>query len=362
MTAPLFDVYFGTYTKASSSEGIYHASFNPESGHLSAPMLAGSIPDPAFLEIHPNARYLYAVTEQVPGSISAFEINPVSKNLKWINTVAAEGTIPCHLCIATDGRTLFVGNYGSGSLANFPINPDGSLGNPACTIQHAGSSLHPKRQTKPYVHSVNLSPDNRFAYVADLGTDKIAVYQFNAETRTLQPNTPPSVCVKPGAGPRHFCFAPSGKFAYLINELDETVIAFSHDARTGNLTELQTLSTLPAGWTGNTTCAEVKVHPSGKFLYGSNRGHDSIVTYQIDPVKGTLTLAGFQTTGIKTPRHFNIDPTGQFCLVANQDADTVLVFRIDLRTGLLEPSEQVVKMGRPVCVRFIQPPSKKHPL
>ncbi|MFA6293552.1 MAG: lactonase family protein, partial [Victivallales bacterium] len=177
--------------------------------------------------------------------------------------------------------------------------------------------------------------------------------KLDSESGKLLPNDPTEIKIRPGAGPRHFTFSPNGKFAYLINELDETIIAFGYDSKNGNLTEIQTISTLPEDFKGTSICAEVRVHPNGKFLYGSNRGHDSIVTYKIDPDKGTLTLLGFQKSGIKNPRNFNIEPTGRFCIVANQDADTVQVFRINQETGLLEPTEHVIKVPKPVCVRFL---------
>lgn len=354
LTAQAIDVYFGTYTKPHAAEGIYHANFDLKTGRFSTVDLACVTPNPTFIEIHPNSRFLYAVSERDPGAVSAFAIEPETKKLKLLNKSPTGGRGPCHLCVSSDGRTLLVANYGGGSVTSIPINQDGSLAEPTSFIQHTGSSINPRRQKEPHVHSVNLSPDNRFAYVADLGIDKLMIYKLDSRSSRIAPNDPPEIKIKPGAGPRHFSFSPNGKFAYLINELDETVVAFAHDAKSGNLVNIQTISTLPEGFTGESTCAEVRIHPTGKFLYGSNRGHDSIVIYKINPDRGTLTLLDFQNSGIKNPRNFNIDPTGRFCMVANQDADSVIVFRIDQGTGLLEPTDQIIKIGSPVCVRFLK--------
>jgi len=346
------EIYFGTYTKQNSSEGIYHATLNLKTGTLSDVDLACKIQDPSYLEMHANAKFVYAVTEREQGTVSAFAIEPGQHQLKLINTVSTKGSLPCHLCISRDGRTLLAANYGSGSVASFSINTDGSLTGPISFMQHAGSSVHLQRQEGPHAHSINLSPDNRFAYAADLGIDKVLIYKFDPKSGELSPNQPAEVKIKPGAGPRHLSFNPAGRFAYVINELDETIVVFAHDEQSGALTELQTRSTLPNGFSGASYCAEVRVHPNGKFLYASNRGHDSIVIYTIDPEKGTLMLRGFQNTGIKTPRNFAIDPTGQYCVVGNQDADSVVIFRIDQDTGELNPTDQVAKIGAPICVLF----------
>jgi 6-phosphogluconolactonase len=238
-----------------------------------------------------------------------------------------------------------------------PIEEDGRLAKPTGFVQHRGFSVNPTRQKEPHAHSINASPDDRFAFVADLGIDKIMIYKLDIEKGTIIVNNPPFAKVEPGAGPRHFAFHSSGKFAYVINELDSTVTAFAYEPASGALTEIQTVTTLPKGFDGSNTCAEIRVHPSGKFLYGSNRGHDSIAVYRVDPAKGTLTFVEHETADIKTPRNFNIDPTGKFCLVANQGGDSVVVFRIDLETGVLEPTGHKVSVGRPVCVRFLRPAS-----
>jgi len=348
------DVYFGTYTdQGSRSRGIYRSTLDTETGQLSAPVLVAKTVNPAFLEIHPNGRFLYAVSESGrTGSVAAYAIDAQTADLTLLNRQSSRGGGPCHVNVDHAGRNVFVANYGSGSAAVFPIQADGKLGAATGFVQHSGSSVNRDRQKGPHAHSTNISPDDRFAFVADLGIDKIMIYRLDAEAGTIVPNDPPFADSKPGAGPRHFAFAPSGKFAYVINELDSTMTAFSYDAASGALIEIQTVPTLPSDFKGSSTCAEVRVHPNGKFLYGSNRGHDSITVYRIDPEKGTLTFVEHETAGIKTPRNFNIDPTGAFCLVANLDGDNVGVFRIDRTTGALTPMGQKVTVGQPCCIRF----------
>jgi len=351
LNAQTYDVYFGTYTRKSSSDGIYHAKFDTKTGKLSKPELAVKTSDPNFIAIHPNAKYLYSVTDS--SRVSAFEINPKSKKLKLLNSSSSGGKGPCHVSIANKAKTLLVANYGSGSLASIPINNDGSLKDPASIIQHKGSGFCKRRQTSPHAHSINPSPDQNFVYAVDLGTDKIMIYRLNPENSKLTENTPASFALQAGAGPRHFTFHPNGKFAYVINELDNTLNALEYNPKTGALTEIQNISTLPEGFKGTSYTAEVKVHPNGKFLYGSNRGYDSIVVYKIDKNNGKLTLVGFQKEGIDNPRHFNIDPSGKFCLVANQDSNDVVVFAIDPKSGMLKAPHQTIAIGKPVCIKFL---------
>ena len=352
--AMTIDAYFGTYTKNTKSEGIYHSTLNLENGTLSGPELAVKTPDPSFIEIHPNGKFIYAVAENKGGTVRAFAIDPATKQLKLLNERSSGGNGPCHISLSGDGKFLMAANYGSGSVTAIPINADGTLAEPSSVIQHTGSSVNPKRQKGPHAHSINPSPDGRFAFAVDLGLDKIMIYKLNPETGKLETNTPAFAQVKPGAGPRHFTFHPNGKFAYVINELDETVTAYSYDAKTGALTEIQQLSTLPDSFKGISWCAEVRVHPNGKFLYGSNRGYDSIAIYQIDQQKGTLTLSGFQTAGIKNPRNFCLDPSGSFCVVANQDSNSICVFRVNPETGALDPVGSPITVAKPVCVRFMK--------
>ncbi|UCE49023.1 MAG: lactonase family protein, partial [Phycisphaerales bacterium] len=331
-------VYFGTYTRGDSSKGIYRSALELETGKLSEPVLAAEAKNPSFLEIHPSGKFLYAVSESGgSGSVSAYAIGD-DGDLEFLNQQPSGGSGPCHVSIDHAGKNVLVANYGSGSASVIPIKSDGSLAQPTGFVQHAGSSVNPRRQKAPHAHSINVSSDDRFAFVADLGIDKVMIYKLDVERGTIVANDPPLATLKAGAGPRHFVFAPNGKYAYVINELDCTVTAFAYDPPSGALTEIQTITTLPDAFDGSSSCAEVRVHPSGRFLYGSNRGHDSIAVYQISRRKGTLTLVEHETADIQTPRNFNIDPTGKFCLVANQGSDSVVVFRINRKTGALEPT------------------------
>jgi len=355
--AELLPVYFGTYTLGENSgRGIYRSMLNLETGNLSDPVFAAEAKNPSFLDIHPNGKFVYAVCEAGgAGSVSAYAIDADGGYLKFLNEQPSGGAGPCYVSIDHVGKNLLVANYGSGSASVMPIKPDGKLGKPTGFVQHQGLSVNPERQKGPHAHSINVSPDNRFAFVADLGIDKIMIYRLDVEKGTMVTNSPSFAKVKPGAGPRHFAFHPNGKYAYVINEIDCTLTAFAYDSASGALTEIQTVATLPSGFKGSNACAEVIVHPSGKFLYGSNRGHDSIVVYRIDLANGTLTLVEHEMADIKTPRNFNIDPTGKFCLVANQGNDSVVVLRIDQATGALEPSGHKISVPRPVCVRFLRP-------
>jgi len=350
-------VYVGTYTKA--SKGIYAWRLNTATGQLQPLGLAAETTNPTFLAVHPSRRFLYAVSEvssfqgQKSGAVSAFAIDPKSGKLSFLNQAPSRGAGPCHLTVDSRGRNLLVANYGSGSMAVLSISDDGRLREASDFVQHHGSSVDPKRQQGPHAHSVNLSPDNRFAIVADLGLDQVLVYRFNPAYSALGANEPPFAKVNPGAGPRHFAFHPSGKFAYVINELQSTVTAFTWAADAGTLSEIQTISALPKDFSGESYCAEVQVHPGGRFLYGSNRGHDSIAVFAIDEAKGTLTPVEHVSTQGKWPRHFGIDPSGTLLLAANQNSDNITVFRIDAKTGRLQATGQSLEAGSPVCVKFV---------
>jgi 6-phosphogluconolactonase len=350
-------VYVGTYTQGSKSEGIYRMELDLATGQATRPVLAAKTINPSFLAIHPNQRYLYAVNEvstfdkKPGGAISAFAIDPKTGDLTFINQQSSGGAGPCHLIVDARGKNVLAANYGGGSICVLPIQQGGRLGKASAFIQHKGSSVTP-RQKGPHAHSINLDASNRFALVADLGLDKVLIYAFDAQKGTLKENTPASVSLAPGAGPRHLAFHPSGKFAYVINEIHSTVTAMRYDPKQGSLEKVQTLSTLPEGVKKGNSTAEVQVHPSGKFLYGSNRGHNSIAIFAIDPVTGKLTPLGHQGEGIKIPRNFEIDPTGTYLLVANQADDSVSAFRIDPKTGKLAATGTVVDVPRPVCVKF----------
>jgi 6-phosphogluconolactonase len=349
-------VYFGTYTSGrNAGEGIYRSVLDTDTGELAAPVLAAEAKNPSFIEIHPGGKFLYAVSESGDaGTVSAFAIDPDTGNLKLLNSRPSGGSAPCHVNIDRSAKNVLVTNYSSGSASVIPIAADGSLAEPTGFVQHEGSSINPQRQKGPHAHSINVSPDNRFAFVADLGLDKVMIYKLDADKGTITANEPAFVKLAPGAGPRHFSFGVNGKYAYVINELNASVTAFAFEKASGTLTEIQSITTLPDDFDGPRSCAEIRVHPSGRFLYGSNRGHDSIAVYRIDPAKGTLTFVEHERAGIKTPRNFNIDPTGKFCLVANQGADSVVVFRIDQKTGSLEPTGNKITIGRPVCIKFLK--------
>ncbi|MGC9972891.1 MAG: lactonase family protein [Bryobacteraceae bacterium] len=351
-------VYIGTYT-GGDSKGIYAWRFYAGSGAATPLGLVAETANPSFLAVDPANRCLYAASEissrdgKPEGAVSAFAIDAASGKLTLLNRVSSRGAGPAFVTVDRTGRNLLVANYSGGSVAVCPILSDGRLGEATAFVQHTGSSVNPQRQREPHAHSINVSPDNRFAIVADLGLDKLLVYRFDAAKGALAPNDPPFTAVKGGSGPRHFTFHPSGRFAYAINELASTVTAFSYDAARGALTELQTISTLPKDSTGNSTTAEVQVDAAGKFLYGSNRGHDSIAVFAIDPSKGTLTPVEHVSTQGKTPRNFRIDPTGSYLFAANQDSGSVVIFRIDVKTGRLTPTGQVLAVASPVCVKFV---------
>ena len=348
-------VYFGTYT-GPKSKGIYLSRLDLASGKLSEPSLAGETEQPSFLALHPNRRFLYAVNETGSGrtgagKVTAFAVEAEGR-LKALNQQSSRGSAPCHLVVDRAGKNLLLANYGGGSVASFPIGPDGRLGESASFVQHAGSSVNPQRQKEPHAHSINLDAGNRFAIAADLGLDKVLVYHFDGVTGRLTPNDPPSTSVKAGSGPRHFAFHPSGRNAYVINELASTVTAFEYDAAKGVLKEIQSLSTLPKGFEGENSTAEVQVHPSGRFLYGSNRGHDSIAVFAIES-GGMLRYVENTSTGGSTPRNFGISPDGKYLLAANQKSDNVVVFQIDSKTGRLTATGNSIEVPSPVCVKFL---------
>lgn len=352
-------VYFGTYT-GGESKGIYVSRLKLSTGELGAPSLAGEMTNPSFLALHPTKKYLFAVGEvsevggKKGGGVAGFAIDLGTGKLSLINQQSSGGAGPCHIVVDPEGKNALVANYGGGSVAALPIAADGRLSPASAFVQHTGSSVNPRRQKEPHAHSINVDPGNRFAFAADLGLDKVLVYRFDPSKGSLEAHEPPAAAVAPGSGPRHFAFHPSGRFAYVINEMLLTVTAFAYDAQAGKLTEVQTVTTLPPGAKGGgLSTAEVQVHPSGKFLYGSNRGHDTIAIFSIDEKTGKLTPVGHEPTQGKTPRNFGIDPTGAFLLAANQGSDSVVVFRIDPSTGKLAATGHTVKVGKPVCVKFL---------
>ena len=342
--------FIGTYT-GGDSKGIYVASLDMESGKLTSHSFVDAV-NPSFVAIHPNRKLLYAVNETSDGAVSAFSIDREKATLKFINQQPAKGGAPCHLVVDSTGKHVLCANYSGGNIISLPIQEDGSLGNFSSFHQHTGSSVNKKRQEAAHAHSINLDKSNKFAFVADLGLDKVLVYQFDAKTGKLTPNDPPSASVNPGGGPRHFAIHPGQKFAYTNNELTSEVVAFRYKAKKGKLKSIQTISTLPNPVEGNST-AEVQVHPSGKFLYCSNRGHNSIAMFSIDQESGKLTVIGHEPTGGEIPRNFGIDPTGKFVLACNQNTHDIYVFRVDRETGKLKATGHKLEVPNPVCVKMM---------
>jgi len=347
-------VYIGTGS-SEPGQGIYVSKFDSSTGTLAEPELAAELKAPNFLEIHPSEEFLYTVSrDEEGGYVAAMAIEKPSGKLTMINKVSSKGEGPCHVNLDSRGRVCAIANYSSGSVASFLVKEDGGLSEATGFDQHKGKSVNPKRQEGPHAHSVNFSPDDRFLVAADLGMDKLLVYRVNYETGEISANDPAAAAVDPGAGPRHFTFHPSGKFAYVINEMASTVTAFSYDAEKGAFSSVQTISTLPEGFDGENTTAEVRVHPSGKFLYGSNRGHDSIAVFSIDGETGKLTPVEQEPTMGAIPRNFNLDPTGKWLLAANQDSGNVVVFAVDQATGELSATGGQVEAPRPMCIRFVK--------
>jgi 6-phosphogluconolactonase len=351
-------VFVGTYT-GGKSKGIYRLLLDPGSGKLGEPELAAESENPSFLAIHPSRRFLYTVNEvgqfegKPGGGVTSFALDTKAGSLAKLNAESTVGGGPCHLSVDHSGKTLLVANYGGGSVAAFPIGDDGRIAKATTFIQHEGSSANKARQSEPHAHSINVDKGNRFAVAADLGLDKLFVYRLDAARAVLTANDPPFATVPRGSGPRHFAFHPDGKRGYVINELGSTIAAFDYDAQRGILTLREEIRTLPKGYTGTSYTAEVQVHPSGKFVYGSNRGDDSVAVFKVDPDDGLIALVEVESTGGKTPRNFGIDPSGRYLLAANQDSDSVVVFAIDPMTGELKPTGQKVEVPKPVCVKFV---------
>ncbi len=359
-------VYFGTYT-GPRSQGIYQSILNPETGVLSEPQLAVETKNPSFLAVHPNRKFLYSVGEmsdfegKKTGAVSAFSIDPRSGSLRLLNQQPSGGPGPCHLSLDAKGDCLLVANYGGGSIQTVPVLATGALGQPGAFIQHAGSSVDPKRQAGPHAHQIVPDPENRFALVCDLGLDKVLVYRMNARRSLLEPNDPPGASVEPGAGPRHLVFHPARPVIYVINEMGSSISVFDWQAKTGTLSAKQRISTLPAGWAGNNTGSEIAVHPSGRFVYGSNRGHNSLAIFKVNPKTGALSPAGHQDTGGQDPRYFAIDPTGEWVVAQNQTSNNILVFKVNRKTGAMTSAGKPLNLAAPVCAVFVRVPKGQMP-
>lgn len=350
-------LFIGTYTKE-KGEGIYRCRLNLNSGSQKVESAAKGVTNPSFLAIDSSRGRLFAVNETAEfegkpgGSVSAFSIDPETGNLRLLNRQSSHGTDPSHLTLDNTGRYVLVANYSGGNIAVFPVHDDGSLGEATDVVQHQGSSVT-TRQKAPHPHSVNIDGSGTFVYVPDLGIDRVMIYRFDAGKGKLLPATPGWAGLKGGAGPRHMAFHPSGKTAYLLNELDSTLILFAVDKSTGALKQKQAVSTVPRDFTGENYPADIHLSPAGEFLYCSNRGHDSIAVFAVDGKTGELSTLQMQPTEGKWPRNFAIDPTGRYLLAANQRSDSITVFSIDQKRGMLTPAQQHIKIPAPVCLKFL---------
>ena len=352
-------IFIGTYSTR-GSEGIYQVQFDTDSGTLHALQPVAALPNPTFQVIHPSGRYLYSVCEERrdghrhDGSVCAFAVEPETGRLTLLNRVASGGDGPCHLCLDPGGRFVIAANYASGSVAVFPIAGTGRLGKASAVIQHPqGSRVVPDRQEGPHAHSVTMSPDNRLAWVADLGMDRIMVYRFDAGEGTLVPHDSPWVVCAPGSGPRHMAVHPDGRQVFLVHELDNTITQYRYDVERGVLLPGRTLSLLPEGWTGTSYAADVHVSPDGRHVYASNRGHDSLAVFAVDPAAGGMRAGGYVPVGGRWPRNFLLTPDGVFLLAANQESDGVTVFRVDPEWGRLQACGGPLAVPAPVCLTMV---------
>jgi 6-phosphogluconolactonase len=351
-----FYLYVGTYT-GPKSKGIHAFRYDTTKTTFDPLGTVAEMARPSFLALSPNRRFLYAVSElgnsgKSEGYVYAFAIDSKTGKLTFLNRQSSGGGGACHLIVDKTRKFLFVANYGTGSATSFPIQSDGSLGGLVSKIQFSGSRPNAARQKGPHAHAVVLSPDNRFLFVPDLGADRIRIFHIDSKNGMLSPNTPADVVVKPGAGPRHFTFSPDGHFAYLICEMGSLVVAYRYDSANGSLTEIQTASTIPEDFSGENNCAEIEVDSSGRFLYASNRGHDSIAVFSIDRKTGKLQRIQIESTRGRTPRNFAIDPSGRRLLAADQDSDRIVVFNRDPRSGKLTATDKTIEVPSPVCLLF----------
>lgn len=352
-----YRVFVGTYTN-NGSEGIYSFNFNSTAGEVSTIELASATDNPSFIAIDRKGQFLYAVNEidnfenDSTGTVSVFKIDHQSGKLNLIQQISSLGAHPAHLTLDKSGKFLLVANYTSGNISVFPIGKDGKLGEHTAFIQNFGSSVNPERQKSPHAHFIQVTDDNRFVMVADLGIDKILIFKFDSSNGLLKPNDSVSINLDSGSGPRHFAFSPKGKFLYVLNELTSTVAVFDFDPTTASSQVRQTISTLPVNFEGTNTAAEILVDSKGNFLYASNRGDDSIVQFSIDPISGLLTPIKWISSGGKAPRNFEIDPTGKWLFAANQSSDNILLFKIDQESGRLIYTNQTLNIKSPVCVKF----------
>jgi len=357
-------LYVGTYTddngKSTGSKGIYAYRYEADSGDITSLGLAAETTNPSWIALSPNGRFLYAVNEvgnykgPNSGGLSAFAIDHKTGKLTFLNEVPTRGADPCYATVDKTGKYVLVANYTGGSVAVFPIREDGSLDEASDFVQHTGHGPNPKRQEGPHAHSIDLSPDNRFAFVDDLGLDSLLSYKFDAIHGKLIPYATMVTHFADGSGPRHFALHPSGNFAYVLAEMQSTVTTLDADLPNGSFKAMQFISTIPPDFKGQNDAAEVEVHPSGRFLFTSNRGHDSIIVFDIDPTNGRLKQHWMVTAQIKTPRGMEIDPTGRLLLVANQDRNNIVIFSLDENTGAPTLTGKVLDVPSPVCIKFLK--------
>lgn len=343
-------------------KGAIHAyRLDADAGSLTLLHRTSDASNPFYLAVSPNRKYLYAIhAKQFGGKeneqVAAYEILDAKGQLKLLNRQSALGTAACYLDVDATGKSVLVANYSTGSVASLPVKDDGSLGEAGSFIQHKGSSVDPARQKGPHAHCIVISPDNRFAFAADLGLDQVLGHRLDAGKAKLSANRPAFVKTPPGAGPRHLTFHPKGKHVYVINELSNSVTCFAYEPESGSLTPKQTISTLPQDFTGKSYCADLKITPDGRFLYGTNRGHDSIASYRIGD-DGTLTLLTIEPSLGKGPQNLAITHDGKLLLCANMPGNNVVVFRIDAQTGRLTSVGSPLALPSPSCIRILGPKS-----
>lgn len=354
-------VYFGSH-RSGRGIGFSLARFNTETGVLTNPEFLLEAAAPAFFVIHPDGKHLYTSNSidiyegKQEGTITSYEIDPATAKLKLLNVKPAGGSDPSYISLDKTGKFALDANYRGGNICVYAILPDGSFGERTAFVQHTGSSIHPQRQTRPYAHAIITDPGNRFALVPDLGVDKVFIYRFDEKTGSLTPNDPPHAAVKPGSGPRHVRFHPNGKWVYVINEIGSTVNVFEWYGQKGSLTETQSVSTLPADFAGTSTCAELEVHPHGKFVYATNRGHDSVAVFSIDQASGKLSPIQHIPSAGRTPRNFAFDPTAKWIVLTNHGSDNAVVFAVDPETGRLSQKGDPISVPYPFCQRFLPVP------
>lgn len=358
-----YTLYIGTYTLRMSfvdgkGEGIYIYQMNSTTGKLDYVATVKDVINPSYLTLHPAGKYIYAVNEisgeyANSGSISSFAINPITKELKFLNRQPTHGLAPCFVSLDASNQYALVANYDSGSLCVLPIQPDGSLGNATQVIQLEGSGPNLDRQAGPHAHMIQPGPEGKWIFAVDLGSDKIKLYALDTAQGKLYPTDPAWISLRPGSGPRHLAFHPNGKYIYLINELASTITVFHYAATQGFLVEQQIVSTLPDHYSGQNLGAEIQVHPNGRFVYVSNRGDDTLVVFGVEPETGKLTFVNRVSSRGKSPRFFAIDPTGNFLLCANQDSDTIVSFKINQETGELDAQDEVTQVPTPVCLQIL---------